>query len=82
MEPAPFTVILGVGNSSQIEPQILPELTISFLPLPLSACYWQTRRSLTGSPTVSCGYVSGSFTQENYSSCMCRWAQLTVQLVP
>ncbi len=27
MEPAPFTVILGVGNSSQIEPQILPVLT-------------------------------------------------------
>ena len=59
-----------------------PGLTISFLPLPLSACYWQTQRSLTGSPTVSCGYVSSSFTQENYSSCMCWWAQLTVQLVP
>jgi type I restriction enzyme, S subunit len=28
-EPAPFTVILGVGNSPQIEPQILPVLTHS-----------------------------------------------------
>jgi hypothetical protein len=28
-----------------------PGLALSFLPLPLSACYWQTQRSLTGSPT-------------------------------
>ena len=27
-------------------------LALSFLPLPLSACYWQTQRSITGSPTV------------------------------
>ena len=49
-----------------------PELTIPSSPLPLSACYWQIRLSLTGRPTVSRGYVSGSFTQGDYSFCMCR----------
>ncbi len=31
MEPAPFTVIPGVGNSPQIERQILSELTHTML---------------------------------------------------
>jgi len=58
-----------------------PGLTIPSSPLPLSACYWQIQLSLTGRPTVSRGYVSDSFTQGDYSSCMCRWEQLTAQLV-
>ncbi|MEI7789212.1 MAG: hypothetical protein WCI23_11210, partial [Chlorobiaceae bacterium] len=33
-------------------------LAMSPCPLTLSACYWQIQLSLTGSPTVSCGYVS------------------------
>jgi hypothetical protein len=33
-------------------------LAMSPCPLTLSAYYWQIQLSLTGSPTVSCGYVS------------------------
>ena len=32
-------------------------LAMSLCPLTLSACYWQIQHSLTGSPTVTCGYV-------------------------
>ena len=38
-----------------------------------SACCWQLRPLLTGWPTVSWGYFSGSFTPGDYSPCMCRW---------
>jgi hypothetical protein len=56
-------------------------LAMSLQPSPLSACCWQIQRSLTGQPTVSCGYFSDSFKRGNCLSRMCRWAPLTEQRV-
>lgn len=61
--------------------QCFTSAALSFCPLPLFACYWQIYLPLMGTPTVSAGTFHVSFTQGDYSPCVCRWGKLTTQLV-